>query len=179
MICKRCGKNNAEIYYKQTVNGKTNEYALCSKCAEELKKEGKLNIKLPSMFDDFDISSIGGGLFGMNDLFSLPFEQKRARVAEKKRCTLCSSTFDELVKSGKVGCAKCYEVFAEELGRTVESIHGRVKYSGKIPKKHRAKETKEDKIKALKNEMKAAVKAQEFEKAAEIRDAIRTLENEG
>ena len=78
-----------------------------------------------------------------------------------------------------MGCAKCYEVFAEELGRTVENIHGRAKYIGKIPKKYRAKETKEDKIKALKNEMKAAVKAQEFEKAAELRDAIRDLENEG
>ena len=49
MTCNKCGQNHAEIYYKQTINGNTVEYALCSKCAEELKMNGKLNIKMPLM----------------------------------------------------------------------------------------------------------------------------------
>ena len=178
MICKRCGKNNAEIYYKQTVNGNTQEYALCSKCAEELKKEGKLNIKIPSLFDDFDFGFGTDGIFGMNNMFGLPHDTRKAQITEKKKCTLCSSTFDDLVKNGKVGCAECYKVFADELQRSVESIHGKAKYIGKKPKKFKAKDTKQDKLKALKNEMKAAVKAQEFEKAAQLRDEIRALESE-
>ncbi len=177
MICKNCGKYNAEIYYKQTVNGQTQEYALCSKCAEELKKEGKLNIKIPSLFDEFDMGLSSGVFFGLNDLFGLPYDNQKAKISEKKKCTLCASTFDDLVKNGKIGCAKCYEIFADELNTSVESIHGKAKYMGKKPQKYKAKETKEDKIKALKAEMKSAIKAQEFEKAAVLRDEIRELEN--
>ena len=178
MICKRCGKNNAEIYYKQTVNGHTEEYALCASCAEELKSQGKLNIKMPSLFDEYDIGFGADGLFGLTDLFGLPHGMKKVQIAEKKKCTLCSSTFDDLVKMGKVGCAECYKVFADELKQSVESIHGKAKYVGKRPKKYKAKETKQDKIKNLKNELKAAIKAQEFERAAVLRDEIRGLESE-
>lgn len=178
MICKRCGKNNAEIYYKQTINGKTHEYALCSECAEELKKEGKLNIKLPSVFDDFGLGFGSDGFFGFDQFFGLPYGAKKQGITEKKKCTLCASTFDDLVKTGKVGCAKCYEVFAEELAGSIESIHGKAKYLGKRPKKFKAKETKADKIKALKAQLKSAIKSQEFEKAAVLRDEIRELEAE-
>lgn len=178
MICKRCGKNNAEIYYKQTVNGHTQEYALCSKCAEELKKEGKLNIKMPSLFDESYFGFGSDSLFGDPMLFGLPFESaKKPQLTEKKKCTLCSSTFDDLVKEGRVGCAECYKVFGEELRRSVEGIHGKAKYVGRKPKRFKAKDSKQDKIKALKAELKAAVKAQEFEKAAVLRDEIRSLES--
>lgn len=177
MICKRCGKNNAEIYYKQTVNGYTEEYALCSKCAEELKKEGKLNIKLPSVFDGFDSGFGADGFFGLGQMLGMPYVGQKSMRNEKKKCTLCASTFDDIVKSGKVGCAKCYEVFSDELKKSVESIHGKAEYMGKRPKRFKVKETKEDKIKKLKNEMKSAVKAQEFERAAALRDEIRALED--
>ena len=173
MICKRCGKNKAEIYYKQTVNGHTEEYALCSKCAEEMQKEGSINIKMPSLFDDFDF-----GFDSLNELFGINYDKKRPQIAEKKRCTLCSSTFDDLVKSGKVGCAECYKVFSDELKRSVEGIHGKAKYMGRRPKKYKEKETKEEKINTLKAELKNAIDAQEFEKAATLRDEIRALENE-
>lgn len=175
MICKRCGKNNAEVYYKQTVNGKSTEYALCTHCAEELKKEGKLNIKLPSLFDDFGFG-INDSFFGLNELFGLPLESGKGLIAEKKKCSLCSSTFDDLVSTGKVGCAKCYDVFSDELRNSIMSIHGNAEYAGKRPKKFKKVETKQDKIKKLKAEMKNAIKLQEFEKAAELRDEIKSLE---
>ncbi len=174
MICKNCGKNNAEIYYKQTVNGQTQEYALCSKCAEELQKSGKLNLKFPTLFDDMDF---GFKIEGLDDLFGIHYDKKRPQIAEKKKCTLCSSTFDDLVKNGRVGCAECYKVFSEELKRTVEGIHGKAKYVGKRPKKFEKLQTKEDKIKALKKELDFAIEKQEFEKAAELRDEIRSIEN--
>ena len=177
MVCKNCGKNNAEIYYKQTINGKTVEYALCTQCAEKLKKEGKLDIKIPSFFDDFGFGISNNGLYGIEELFGLPASSKNARRSEKKTCTLCSSTFDDLVKNGRVGCAKCYEVFADELRHSIESIHGKSEYIGRTPEKCKEKETKEDKINTLKAELDSAIAEQEFEKAAVLRDEIRALEN--
>ena len=176
MICRRCGKNNAEIYYKQTVNGHTEEYALCTECAEELKKEGKLNIKMPYPFDDFGFGFSNDSIYGLKELFGLTNDSKTKRIAEKKKCTLCSSTFDELVNNGKVGCAECYKVFSEELKNSIERIHGKVGFAGKVPEKHKAKETKEDKINALKKELGEAIGLQEFERAAILRDQIKDLE---
>lgn len=178
MLCKQCGKNNAEIYCKQTINGHTEEYALCHECAEKLKKEGKLNIGFtsPSLF-----GGIGGygSLFGFDDFFGLPTVKKGGHLSAQKKCTLCSSTFEDLVKSGKVGCAECYRVFREELTPSIEKIHGKGGYTGKKPAKIKIKDTKQEEIKGLKSQLKAAVKAQEYEKAAVIRDKIRELENGG
>lgn len=175
MLCRRCGKREAEVYYKYTVNGNSKEYALCSACAEEMKKKGELDIKMPSLFGDPG-NGYFGNLFGLNDFLGFPHSHSAAVAQSKKKCTLCSSTFDELVKSGKIGCAECYKVFADELKLSIEKIHGKEKYMGKRPKRFKEKESKQEKIKALKAEMKAAVKSQEFEQAAILRDKIRALE---
>ncbi len=185
MTCKRCGKNNAEIYYKQTVNGKTSEYALCQECAEELRKNGELDINIPFSYDSFP------SFFGFNDFFGITGLPKGAygtkkAVSEKKKCTLCASTFEDLVKSGKVGCAECYKVFKDELRASIENIHGNAKYMGRQIKKtapesvesFEAETPKEQsELEKLRFELEMAVKEQEYEKAAVLRDRIREIEN--
>lgn len=178
MLCKNCGKKQASIYYKQTINGKTKEYALCEDCAEKLKKSGELDIKMPSVWDMHDYSLGLDDLFGINGLLSSPFESVKSVRTEKKKCSLCGSTFDDLVKNGKVGCAKCYEIFADELRRTIESIHGKEQHTGRAPKRIKAKESKTNKLNALRAELKTAIEKQEFEQAAVLRDEIRKLEKE-
>lgn len=173
MLCQKCGKKNANIYYKQTVNGHTKEYALCEDCAEKLKQKGEFEIKMPSLFDSFDDHFPFDDFFGIGNLIGNKPQEIRT---ENKKCTLCGSTFDQLVERGKVGCAKCYEVFEDELKRTVESIHGKEKYVGRFPKKLRAKRSAEDKINELKKQLDSAVSKQEYEQAAVIRDEIRKLE---
>ncbi|MBR6681868.1 MAG: UvrB/UvrC motif-containing protein, partial [Clostridia bacterium] len=96
------------------------------------------------------------------------------------------STFDDLVKSGKVGCAECYKVFRDELRTTIENIHGNAKYMGRQIKKtkseqpdnHEAEIPKEQsELEKLRLELEMAVKEQEYEKAAVLRDRIREIEN--
>ena len=179
MICQRCGKNNAEIYYKQTINGKSEEYALCSHCAEELKKEGKLDMKIPSLFDDFGFGFGSKGIYGLEEMFGIPATNVITTRNEKKKCTLCSSTFDELVKSGRVGCAECYKVFADELKNSIESVHGKAVYVGRNGErtvKESVEMSEEDNVNKMKKELEKAIADQEFEKAAELRDKIREAE---
>ncbi len=184
MTCKRCGKNNAEIYYKQTINGKTSEYALCKECAEELRKEGELDFGMPFSYDSFP------NLFGLDDFFGISNFHKGAygtkkAIAEKKKCTLCASTFDDLVKSGKVGCAECYKVFKDELRASIENIHGNAKYMGRQIKNTTREPVENevvsdadpDPIDMLRMELSKAVEEQEYEKAAILRDKIREIES--
>lgn len=177
MLCQNCKKNNATVFYKETINGETSSYALCSECAKKMEDEGKISFNSP-------LESIGDGFFSpfdeINDIFSGFFgkPQKAISAYEEKRCPMCKSSFNDIVKAGKVGCAKCYETFASELESTVKSIHGNVSHVGRTSGPWKKKKEKNDKIAKLKSELAAAIEAQEFEKAAELRDKIKETEGE-
>ncbi len=167
MKCQKCGANNANTHVKTIINGEFKEYDLCSECA---KKLGYTNV-FGSMEDEF--SNFLGSFFGN----VLP-----ART-QATRCEFCGSSYSDIAKSGHVGCANCYEIFGEQLLPSIRRMHGNTahcgKNSGSAEKQAASKpaeETKEQKIARLKSELDNAVKAQDFEHAAELRDKIREME---
>lgn len=167
MKCQKCGANNANTHVKTIINGEFKEYDLCSDCA---KKMGYTNV-FSDMEDEF--SNFLGSFFGN----VLP-----ART-QATRCEFCGTTYPEIAKTGHVGCAKCYDVFADELYPSIRRIHGNTTHCGKNSKQAEnakaekpVEQTKEDKIKALKAELDKAVKEQNFEHAAELRDKIKEME---
>lgn len=190
MKCQSCKINDATTNIKSTINGKEAEYNLCSECATKL---GYNNI---NMFSDFasDFGSLLGSFFGR----ALP------ERTEATRCPFCKSSYSEIAKTGLVGCSECYNTFKDQLMPTVKSIHGNINHSGKKPsnfntgveytktedskdskeetinkvdEKVKVKgENKEEKITNLKEQMDKAVKTQDFEKAAKLRDKIKEIE---
>ena len=173
MLCQSCKKNNATYYYEQTVNGKKSSTALCHECAVKLKLDGinPLGSLFSSAFDGLD--PFNGQLYG-----SL-FGKGTPSVKTGKKCPLCGATYRDLAKSGKAGCPSCYETFAEELAPTLRSIHGNPTHIGRTPKRYRAKNQKRAELEGLKKELQNAIATEEFEKAATLRDKIKTLEAEG
>lgn len=139
MLCQKCLKNQANYYYKQTINGVTKEIALCSDCAA--KESGDNNSLWKKINDEFITSPFessffgngfpGSNLFGSLFTSALPGHESH----EEKKCPLCASTFRDIKRMGKAGCAKCYETFAEELTPTIRSIHGKASHTGRRPKK--------------------------------------------
>ena len=118
MLCQRCQKNNATVHLKQVINGVKTEMLLCPECAE---KEN-----LGSFFPQDDLLS---GFFS-NSVFGNDY------LKEQKRCSLCGSTRRDLAEKGRAGCAKCYEVFSEELANIIYGIHGNAVHTGSVPGKH-------------------------------------------
>lgn len=92
-----------------------------------------------------------------------------------ERCEKCGSSFRDIMNSGCVGCAECYNKFYDRLEPIIEEIHGRSLHVSR-PK---IAESSADQIKALKDEMAIAVNAMDFEKAAQLRDEIKALEGAG
>jgi len=162
MLCMKCKKKEAAFYYKQTVNGKVNETALCADCASKLQVSDDIDIDID--FNPF--AELFGGLS----------TAQRRRSDTRRRCTLCGLTFSDLVRSGKVGCAKCYEVFADELAPTVNQLHGKAEHNGRAPGHFAAKNEKKNKLKKLKAELRCAIESQDFEQAAVLRDRIKEIE---
>lgn len=165
MLCQSCQKKQANTHIKSIVNGELTEIMLCSDCAEKM---GYGNV----FSHMFDIGSLMSGFMS---------EPTTSALAAEKRCPMCGSTFSSISKSGKVGCAKCYEVFYDRLLPSIKRIHGNTVHTGKraaSPAEENAS-TSIDRINLLKEQLKTAVDNQEFEKAAELRDAIKQLEQGG
>lgn len=167
MKCQKCGANNATTHVKTIINGELREYDLCSECAHKM---GYTNV-FGDMENEF--SNFLGSFFGN----VLP-----ART-QATRCEFCGSTYSDIAKSGHVGCAKCYEIFADELYPSIRRIHGNTTHCGKnssvAEKSKQANvktETKEEKINKLKAQLESAIKEQNFELAAELRDKIKEME---
>ena len=158
MLCQSCGKRQATTHIKTILNGELKEYDLCPECAEKMG--------YGSFFGNvgFDLDKLFGSFMG-------GFTAKPA-----KRCQCCGSSFEDIAKSGKVGCANCYEVFYEELLPSVQRIHGKTSHTGKLAHSAGTQVKIRNELAKLKSELERAVKAQEFEKAAELRDQIKELE---
>ncbi|MBE6805832.1 MAG: hypothetical protein E7526_04870 [Ruminococcaceae bacterium] len=159
MMCENCGKNPVTTHIKKVVNGISTEKHLCAACA---KGYG---------FSPFKSNTFSGILSSMLGEYNEP--------KNTKQCACCGSTFNDIVNSGKVGCAACYEKFGEELLPYLKRLHGNVKHIGKVPNASPlAVATVNDRINALRAELNLLIKNEEFEKAATVRDEIRKLESQ-
>ena len=165
MLCQNCGKNEATTHIKQIINGDMAESHLCSDCASHLGYSdvfSGLGLNLSEFF--------GGFLGDMMPSLS---------AGNAPRCPKCGSSFDEIARDGRVGCADCYRTFYDKLLPSIQRIHGKIKHRGKtvssVPEQPKT-ETAEEKIAKLKAAMNDAVAKQEFEAAAKIRDEIKALE---
>lgn len=164
MLCQRCGKRSANVHYKQIVNGAVYEEYLCSECAEEKNKS----------FPSFET--------GLDDFFGSLFvgsSPASSSLRGGKSCPLCGATLRDISSTGKLGCAKCYEVFADELKSTVTGIHGNVTHVGRAPGGHREMLERQEKLEELKKRQQKAVEVQDYELAAKLRDEIKELTEGG
>lgn len=167
MLCQHCGKNQATTHIKSMVNGKYTEYMLCSDCAKEMG--------YADMFTSFDSD--------FNSLLGSFFSNALPERSGATRCSLCGSSYNDITSTGKVGCANCYDTFYSELMPTIRRVHGNTEHCGKRPNVFKTKEKSEQAanpekspIDDLKAKMEAAIKEQNFEEAARLRDEIKNLE---
>ena len=162
MICQKCHKNVATIHFTEIINGKSTNVYLCEECAN-------LN------------SKINNGI-GLDEILAslMGFTQPKLQYANKKEeliCPKCKLTYREFKKIGKLGCEKCYEVFADKLEPIIQQLHGNTVYKGKRPNE-KLDDIKEDsKLQELKQRLQEKIKNEEYEEAAKIRDMIKEIEN--
>lgn len=176
MRCQHCNKNEANTFIKRNINGKKEEMHLCSECAKELGVMSEF--EMPSMSDMFNDTFLGNflgaGVAAMNSL------------AGVDRCSSCGSSFNDIVQSGRIGCADCYEKFEDKLEPSIRKIHGKTKHVGKYisyseddksQDEQQNNQTKQvSELESLQQQMKSAIEEQRFEDAAVIRDKIKNLQ---
>lgn len=174
MLCNRCEKNEAVVFYNENINGYKKSYSLCSDCARELEAAGEINLNFVSPFEEGEslLSSLFESVFGVP---SAPALSGTRRSAKEKRCPLCGISIRELSEEGNVGCTECYRSFADELRPSITRIHGSVRHKGRFPLRFKNKCEKENVLDDLRRRLKEAIKNEEFERAAALRDEISNL----
>ena len=170
MKCQKCNKNEANTHVKRVINGEFEEYHLCSECAKEMGYSNVFSDFTSSFADDF------------NSQFGSFFENALPARTQATRCETCGTTYNDIASTGMMGCANCYDIFSDRILPTIRRIHGNTTHMGKNSISYRKVEDKpedkkQDELTKLKAELDTAIKNQEFEKAAVLRDKIKEKEN--
>ena len=83
-------------------------------------------------------------------------------------------TFEKFRQSSLLGCPYDYEVFDKQLKGIIEKSHaGHTEHRGKIPARTPADERKQLELLRLRQELEAALQAEDYETAAKLRDRIK------
>lgn len=173
MQCQRCNKKKATVFYRENVGGRVRALRLCEDCTGILEEAGELEDMSTAL------SVFRSPLFGVEEGFlTLPFlgDTHRKTTGTERKCPACGAVFSELAAEGRVGCAVCYGVFSAELTEVIRAAHGRAEHRGRVSAGSRARRNKLARLEALRSQLKQAVEAEEYERAAGLRDEIRGLE---
>jgi protein arginine kinase activator len=165
MQCDNCGERPAAIHLTQIVDNSVTTAHLCEQCAAEKGVQtGATIAKFP--LSGF-LASVGQGAAAV-----LP------EAADAGACGSCGATLQDFRETGRLGCAHCYATFETHLRELLRRIHGATHHTGKLYLET-APTTASDTprlLTELRDRLRRAVEAENFELAAELRDRIRGLE---
>ncbi len=171
MVCQNCGSENAVIHLTQIVDQEMKTLHLCEACAAE---KGLETSSVPESFPLTDFLAQMGGKGGEAGGTSGDDPEDSKPVGD---CSFCGLSFSDFKESGRLGCPHCWSSFELHLRGLLRRVHGGSQHLGKVYlSPDPSVSEREKRLEALRKKLRRAVEIEDFERAAEIRDEIRTLE---
>jgi len=160
MKCDLC--NKPAVVHEVTVRtGIKKEVHLCENHAKEA------GIVLP-------------GQQPINQLLTQFVISQAAKPAAKpavKTCPGCGLGLAQFRQTGRLGCAECYAAFESELSGLIERAqNGGTHHTGKSPKRAGTSIDRQLLIQRLVRELDHAVAAEQYERAAQLRDRLHSMD---
>jgi protein arginine kinase activator len=156
--CDKCGKP-ATVHLTEIADGEKIEKHLCEDCAASEGITVKANLPISQLLEDFILQSAG-----------------REETADLK-CDVCGLSFGEFRQRGVLGCPNDYDAFSEALDPMLKQAQeGTVQHMGKLPRRGGSGQQKHAAVLRLRAELKKAITAENYEKAAELRDRLKEME---
>lgn len=162
MLCERCKKAQATFHQTDIKpSGEKEERHLCERCASE---EGFFSNKPSVNINEILETFVSGGKAAAAALSGLVCEE-------------CGISYVEFRNQGLLGCPHDYDVFKEPLAKLLERAHdGATHHTGKTPRSLGVQRTSHQDVRKLKKQLEEAVAAEDYERAAALRDRIQKLE---
>ena len=161
MLCDNCREQDSVVTLTQIVENAVTTVHLCEKCAAEKGIETTVNKPKASVTD-----------------FLLAVQKQLPAVAQDAgRCSFCGATLRDFRATGRLGCARCYASFETSLRDLLRRVHGNSKHVGK---QYLAPEAPAvaalSTLSELRERLRRAIEAEQFELAANLRDQNKILE---
>jgi protein arginine kinase activator len=168
LTCELCGEEAATMHLLRVVDGTVSHTHLCHGCAAGVAEQTDglaLVLAVPSVFRHLGRTSVGDETTAP----ALPSS------LEERFCGVCGTTLMDLKESGMVGCANCYQVFAEYLQASVQADAEPTEHVGKIPHRGPESDTLRHEMMRLQRMLRELVQCERFEEAAGVRDRLMEL----
>ena len=159
MKCQRCPKQATLHITEVLAEGQFEELHLCEDCAHKYLYEPNQKQPKGASAGSEEGDEAGAGLMS-------------------RECPVCGMKFIDFRNTGRLGCPHDYDEFKEELTPLLENIHGETRHSGKVPRRAPRNTQQQTTLIQLRNELKRAVAAEDYEAAARLRDQIKVIEQE-
>ncbi len=160
MLCQICNKRTATVQIINIINGVKTVLNVCEHCAAEAALGSVSSIDLNSL---------------INQLFNIEGNNNIQNHPSSKACPECSTTLEEFMQNGKLGCDKCYDTFADVLEPIIKRLHGTTQHVGKISASGGRELQIKKEISEIQKKLDDAVSKEEYELAAQYRDLIKLL----
>jgi len=163
MKCDNCSKQ-ATVHLTEIKNGKKLEKHLCEQCAAAA--EGlpvKSHMPINELLTNFVMAHSG-----------MPAKEQALQ------CDHCGMTWSEFRQNGLLGCPNDYAAFEKELSPLLQRAHdGATHHVGKQPARRGGSGVPMKRhvdLAKLRRELQKAVEAEDYERAAKLRDQIKNAE---
>ena len=153
--CELCEKNVASVHFTEIADSEVSKLFICRDCAES---RGLLE-DTPSLEELMS---------------SISKPKRRAATVHVNPCTKCGLEFADFQSQGRLGCGDCYAAFETQLKPLLRQIHEDWQHTGKTPRGGPTAASIWARVEALQRELDAAIAAERYERAAALRDEIRT-----
>ncbi len=164
MKCQICREKIANIVFTKIVNNEKVILHICSECAK--KKGLTIEITSSETFND-KYSTHEPADFG---------DHLQEDYTPDVICRGCGLALSEFKKTGYFGCDQCYVSFELTLPNILKQIHGSAVHQGKVPLNLAGDIELKKHLRALRVRLQRCIEAEEYERAAELRDKISSIE---
>lgn len=166
--CMSCKQHLANVKLTKIVQGAVEEVYLCQECAA---RQSPYQKKLLNPLAGMTLDAILAGILGQKE------EAAKPGSASELQCSNCGLPFDSYRGTLILGCSDCYESFEKQLLADLRKFHGSTVHRGRVPNGDTAELQVKRNPEELRRRMQEAVKAEDFELAARLRDELRELES--
>ena len=164
MKCQICRENNAYIVFTKIVNNEKIVLHICYECAR--KKGLTINMGQSDSYHPEDVP------------VSHPeqIEKQDDPPVPDITCSGCGLRYEEFRVAGFFGCDQCHEAFGKYIVNLLKQIHGSVVHEGKTPLTLSGEMDLKKHIRSLRTRLQRCIESEDYERAAELRDKIATIE---
>lgn len=161
MLCDNCKERDAVVHLTRIVENAVTQLHLCEKCAAAKGVETTLAVPQHPLGEILQA-----------------VQQQASASQDAPSCDFCGASARDFRATGRLGCPHCYDAMEHSLRELLRRLHGSSRHVGQRYEVPRSDLTtsKPDTLHDLRDRLRRAVEAEQFELAAELRDRIRVIE---